>query len=75
MQVCVHTGQRVGCECFFVRGRLLRFFVVFVSVRCVLWCVGCLKGAVGWIVCWGARCRFLSDFCLCLVICSGFGFC
>jgi len=45
-----------------------------VSVGCVLWCVGCLKGAVGWFVCLGAMCRFLSDFCLCLVICSGVGF-
>jgi len=29
---------------------VVAIFVVLVSVRCVLWCVGCLKGAVVWLV-------------------------
>jgi len=40
MQVCVHAIYRVGRWYLFGCLKLLRFFVVLVSVRCLLWCVG-----------------------------------
>jgi len=49
---------------------VVAIFVVLVSMRCVLWCVGWVEGAVGWFG-GGPTCRVLNWFVFfCSVTCS-----